>query len=60
VIAHLSYVMCDACGNPAQPADDAREAREIAKAAGYVRLGAGRTAEDLCRNCAASRDKEQS
>jgi hypothetical protein len=52
VIAHLSYVMCDRCGNPAEACDDAKEARELAKMQGFVRLGRGKTAEDLCRDCA--------
>jgi len=52
VIAHMSYVMCDRCGNPADCADDAKEARKLAKAQGYVRLGANRNGEDLCRQCA--------
>lgn len=50
MIARMVYVMCDGCGNPSEMADDAREAREQAKAVdGFVRRG-GR---DLCRLCAA-------
>lgn len=53
MIAHLSYVMCDRCGNPAEACDDAKQARAAAKAQGYVRLGrSGPTAEDLCPTCA--------
>lgn len=51
MIAHLSYVMCDRCGNPAECADDAKEARKLAAAQGFVRIGSGRTAEDVCRAC---------
>jgi hypothetical protein len=46
-IRHLSYVACDRCGDPAQPGDDAEEARSIAHNEGYVR----RNREDLCPRC---------
>lgn len=37
MIAHLSYVVCDRCkGYPAQPGDDAAEARGIAQREGYT------------------------
>jgi hypothetical protein len=58
VIRHLSYVMCDRCGNQAVPYDDAKEARRYAIAEGYVRLkgyvrlDGRRIAEDVCRQCA--------
>lgn len=47
MIAHLSYVMCDKCGNPFPPGDDAREARVLASAQGVERVDG----EDVCRNC---------
>lgn len=54
MIAHMSYVMCDRCGNPSELADNAKEARALARREGYLRIGAGRRdAEDLCRQCAA-------
>lgn len=46
MIAHLSYVMCDGCGSPAEPADDAKEARALARRQGFVR-----GALDLCPQC---------
>lgn len=51
VIAHMSYVMCDRCGNPAELADDAKEARAAARREGFVCA-----ALDLCRQCAARRE----
>jgi hypothetical protein len=48
MIARLSYVMCDSCGTAAPAADDAEEARALARAEGFVR----RDRRDLCRNCA--------
>jgi hypothetical protein len=48
MIARLSYVMCDECGNAAEPADDAKEARALAAGQGYKR----REGRDLCRRCA--------
>ena len=50
MIARLSYVMCDECGNPAEPADDAKEARALASRQGFAR----REGRDLCRRCALS------
>ncbi len=47
MIAHLSYVRCDCCGDPAQPGDNAREARQIAKWEGFIY----RLAVDLCGDC---------
>lgn len=47
MIAHLSYVMCDGCGSPAEVADDAKEARRYAKRQGFVRVDR----RDLCREC---------
>lgn len=46
-IATLKYVRCDECGAPAQPGDDAREARGQARREGFARRG-GR---DLCVVC---------
>ena len=46
-IAHLTYVRCDRCGNPAQPGDDAREARVIARREGFQRLDG----QDVCTRC---------
>lgn len=49
MIAHLSYVMCDECGNPAEPVGEgAKAARERSRAEGFVR----RDGRDLCRRCA--------
>jgi hypothetical protein len=56
VIAHLSYVMCDGCANPAEVSDDAQEARAVAKRQGFVRTDDGR---DLCPNCVNSEPKEE-
>lgn len=50
MIARLSYVMCDECGNAAEPADDAKETRAFAAGQGYER----REGRDLCRRCALS------
>jgi len=47
MIRHLSYVVCDSCGDPAQPAADAADARLLARDEGYRREG-GR---DLCSAC---------
>jgi RNA polymerase-binding transcription factor DksA len=49
VIAHLTYVMCDQCGNPADAADAAAEARAIARAQGFI----SRPGFDLCPDCQA-------
>jgi hypothetical protein len=46
-IYHLSYVVCDECETPAQPGDDATDARNIAASEGFVRKGK----RDLCRKC---------
>lgn len=43
-IRHLSYVVCDVCGDPAEAVDGAKEARKEARRQGYVRID-GR---DLC------------
>lgn len=52
MIAHLSYVMCDECGDPAEAiGEGAKAAREIARAQGYVRTDDGR---DLCWRCVAA------
>lgn len=48
MIAHLSYVMCDICGDPAEVAEEATEARRLAKRSGYVRTDDG---QDLCKDC---------
>jgi hypothetical protein len=48
-IARLSYVRCDCCGDAAQPADDAREARQLARFEGFT----CRPAVDLCSRCVA-------
>jgi hypothetical protein len=54
-IAHLSYVMCDGCGTPAGGddfmADDAREARRLAKLAGFVTRAEDGWLRDLCPKC---------
>ena len=52
MIAHMSYVMCDGCGNPAAMADDAIEARDMARDEGFIRRRfPGRGRLDLCRDC---------
>jgi hypothetical protein len=60
VIAHMSYVMCDRCGNAAECADDAKEARMLAGRQGFVRIGRGRTGEDVCPFCADKDDAPSS
>src|SRR5690348_16303196 len=47
MIAHLTYVRCDRCGNPAQPADDAPAARRVASREGFER----RDSVDICPSC---------
>lgn len=55
MIRHLSYVACGICGNPAQPADDAEEARGIAAREGFSYDPCrGRLLRDLCKSCTAS------
>lgn len=39
MIRHMSYVACDVCGDRAQPADDAEEARALARGEYFVRIG---------------------
>lgn len=53
MIARLSYVICDRCdGYPAQPGEDAEEARGIARREGYTRvMGA-----DVCGRCSGTID----
>jgi hypothetical protein len=57
MIAHLVYVLCDGCGNPAggteDMRDDATDARKRAIQLGFVRVpsGDGRS-KDLCPDCA--------
>lgn len=46
MIAYLSYVRCDRCGNPAQPAE-AGQARLVARREGFKRINR----QDLCRSC---------
>ena len=50
MIAHLSYVLCDFCGNPGPCGDDAQEARAEATAAGYTR----ENGKDRCPSCTPS------
>lgn len=54
----MAYVMCDGCGDPAQCADEATEARALAKQAGFIRTEDG---QDLCKRCkpAVSGGREQ-
>ena len=52
MILHLSYVACDVCGAPAQPGDNAKEARAEARAEGYLTRKA-----DLCPRCRPDRPK---
>lgn len=47
MIAHLSYVMCDQCGDRAPPADKVKKAQRQARLVGFIRLD-GR---DLCCRC---------
>jgi hypothetical protein len=51
----LSYVMCDRCGAPADPADEVAEARAIARRAGFIRAAAGRRRYDICKACSESK-----
>ena len=46
-IYHMSYVACDNCGDPAECADSAAEARAAARRVGFVRVGR----QDLCTRC---------
>jgi hypothetical protein len=43
-IKHLSYAMCDICSDPAECGDNAAEAREFARCAGWKRVGK----RDIC------------
>jgi hypothetical protein len=53
MIAHLSYVMCDICGNAAQPvAEGSKVARFVAKSEGYTQV----SGRDLCGVCTSSRN----
>jgi len=53
MIRRLSYVACDRChGNPAQPGDDAAEARGIARREGYTR----QDGKDVCGRCSGTVD----
>lgn len=56
MIAHMSYVMCNVCGDPAQCADDALEARALAKVEGFVRDAHGR---DLCKRCKPNQEEKR-
>ncbi len=48
MIRRLSYVACDICGGfPAQPGDDHKDARAIARGEGYAR----KDGRDICPNC---------
>ena len=49
MIARLSYVMCDVCGDPAPCADSAQEARALAKQCGFKRSTTLRL--DVCHRC---------
>jgi hypothetical protein len=51
MIYHLSYVVCDRCGHPAQPGDDAKEARVIAHNEGYDHRPWNSRWKDLCGPC---------
>lgn len=56
MIAHLSYVMCDRCGNPASTVGDgAKEARRVAAREGFVR----HDGEDLCPWCVRALDEAE-
>lgn len=53
VIRRLSYVSCDRCGgNPAQPGNDAKDARAIARTEGYTR----QDGDDVCGRCSGTVD----
>jgi hypothetical protein len=53
MIAHLSYVICDRCDDhPAQPGEDAAEARGIARTEGYTR----QNGQDVCGRCSGTID----
>lgn len=55
MIAHLSYVMCDECGNPAELADNAKEARAEARRQGFKHMGQ----RDICRECISKQTGEE-
>lgn len=46
-IAHMSYVLCDECGNPGPLGDGSKEARMLAGRSGWVM----RVSYDLCPFC---------
>lgn len=55
-IEHLSYVMCDGCGNPAEAVSEGhREARRAARAERFVRIDGN----DWCPDCASVQPREQ-
>lgn len=58
MIARLSYVMCDRCGNPAQECDDAREAREAAKREGFIRIWVNGRLQDICGVCSTQEERD--
>jgi hypothetical protein len=43
-IRHLSYAACNWCGDPAQPGDNAEDARAIARREGWKRV----RKQDIC------------
>lgn len=47
MISRLSYVHCDRCGNPAEVADNAEEARVIARGQGFIQIDG----KDVCWRC---------
>lgn len=56
MIARLSYVVCDRCrGYPAQPGDDAADARGIARSEGYTR----QNGQDVCGRCSGMSDRQE-
>lgn len=59
MIGRLSYVCCDRCGAAAAPADDAIEARALAREAGFRRVAGntGATNQDVCRRCRTVEDR---
>lgn len=52
MISHFSYVTCDRCGSPGPEADNAKEARLLARRQAGFRTRGGKNAYDLCSLCA--------
>lgn len=53
MIARMSYLACDRCGNPGPFGDSPKECRAEGRREGWVRVSVdhGRRHEDLCSRC---------